>query len=142
MPRQYTLSKNERLKSRKRLDELFKEGQRFSILSFRVYYLPVANENEKNEPLQFGIGVSSKNFKKAVDRNRIKRLAREGWRVQKNNLKTLLEEQHQAAAVFLIYTGKDIPAFAPVKTTIHSIIVKLMNIVQKGGAAKTSNENL
>src|SRR5205809_6930341 len=85
MAKQFTLGKSERLKSRKLIELLFKNGRSFNAFPFRVYYI-----EEKiifDEPnVHFGGGVSTKNFKKAVDRNRIKRLTREGWRLQKQPL--------------------------------------------------------
>ncbi len=129
MARQYTLAKQERLKSRKLINQLFKEGQSFSLPPFRVYDMilpPATIEKDKNTALQFGVGVSSKHFKKAVDRNRIKRLAREAWRLQKNDLITLLNEQQRLLIVFVIYTGRTIPDFVLVKEKINAILLRLV----------------
>ena len=78
----YTLGKEERLKSRKLIDQLFKEGKSFSSFPFRVVwkYLPSASDSF----LKAGFTVSTKHFKKAVDRNRIRRLMKEAYRLQKN----------------------------------------------------------
>jgi len=97
-----TLGKNERLKSRKQIEQLFSKGKKFSITPFRVYY--VFNETS-NPPLQSGVGVSNKNFKNAVDRNRIKRLVREAFRLQKISLQEKLKERKGQLIVFFIYTG-------------------------------------
>ena len=104
-----TLGKNERLKSRKLIGQLFKEGNSFSIAPFRVLY---SFAGEATSPLQAGFSVSSKKFKKAVDRNRIKRLMREAYRQQKHPLKNLLEENNKQLAVFFIYTGREMPEHA------------------------------
>jgi ribonuclease P protein component len=129
MTRKYTLSKEERLKSRKRIDQLFKEAQSFSLPPFRVYDMvlpPATKEKDKYVALQFGVGVSSKHFKKAVDRNRIKRLAREAWRLQKKELTTLLHQQQRLLVVFVIYTGRTIPDFVLVKEKMNAIILRLV----------------
>jgi ribonuclease P protein component len=134
MPKQYTLAKEERLKSRKRIDQLFKEGQSFSLPPFRVYDMvvpPATAEKDKNIALQFGVGVSSKHFKKAVDRNRIKRLAREAWRLQKNELITLLHQQQRLLIVFVIYTGRTIPDFVLVKEKMNAIILRLVKKISQ-----------
>lgn len=125
MPKVNTLGKNERLKSRKIIEQLFNEGKSFAYAPFRVYYL-VSNTTA---PLQFGAGVSTKNFKKAVDRNRIKRLTREGWRLQKNTLKEITQEQNKSLSVFLIYTGKELPVYKDVYDKTGKIIDKLCQIV-------------
>lgn len=131
----YTLSAPERLKSRKLIEGLFREGRSFSLFPFRAYYAPfgavkewaaIAATNAENSPgppqagkvgdgglafpvLQAGFGVSSKYFKRAVDRNRIKRLTREAYRLQKQDLSGRLGEQGKNLALFIVYTGKEIP---------------------------------
>src|SRR5687768_4694991 len=59
--------------------------------------------------MQMGAGVSARNFKKAVDRNRVKRLVREGYRLQKNSLQQAVKEKHKQLHFFIIYTGKELP---------------------------------
>ena len=75
--------------------------------------------------LQAGVGVSSKNFKKAVDRNRIKRLMREAWRLQKNGLHAQLEERQKSMSVFFLYVGKELPAYEIIFEKMGSAIKKL-----------------
>ncbi|MEO5948104.1 MAG: ribonuclease P protein component [Chitinophagaceae bacterium] len=122
MPKQFTLGKSERLKSRKAIDELFKNGKRFTVSPFRVFYC-ITKENG----LQFGAGVSSKNFKKAVERNRIKRLTREAYRLQKNSLKNLLKEK--GMNLFFIYTEKELPDYHHIYSQVEKIIKKLSALV-------------
>jgi ribonuclease P protein component len=81
--------------------------------------------------LQFGVGVSSKNFKRAVDRNRIKRLTREAWRLQKNELKDKLKISNKQLNVFLIYTGKELPDFPTVKDKVAIALKKLSNKIDE-----------
>lgn len=129
MPKQYTLAKNERLKSRKWIEQLFKEGESFSLSPYRVYYMPVnntTNEKDKKPFIQFGVGVSSRNFKKAVDRNRIKRLTREGWRLQKKELGEIVLLQNKSFIFFFIYTAREIPDFVVVKEKTGAVINRLM----------------
>ncbi|MBN8878552.1 MAG: ribonuclease P protein component [Sphingobacteriales bacterium] len=124
---QNTLGKHERLKSRKQIEFLFQQGQRFAAPPFRVFY--VIKKKELKEAtgslLQFGVGASSRFFKKAVDRNCIKRLGREAWRLQKRELLQALEEQNKQLDVFFIYTGKELPAYAEVFAATTGIIQKL-----------------
>lgn len=124
---QNTLGKNERLKSRKQIEFLFQQGQRFAAPLFRVFYAIKKKEPKETtgSPLQFGVGASSRFFKKAVDRNRIKRLGREAWRLQKQELLQVLEEQNKQLDVFFIYTGKELPAYAEVFAATTGIIQKL-----------------
>ena len=81
--------------------------------------------------LQFGIGVSSKNFKSAVDRNRIKRLTREAWRLQKNELKEKLKASNKQLNVFFIYIGKALPDFPTVKDKVAVALKKLADKIDE-----------
>lgn len=110
MAKQFTLGKNERLKSRKQIERLFREGKTISTFPFHIYYL-LSSPGANQQPLQFGIAVSGKNFKRAVDRNRIKRLAREAYRVQKNELERAATVNKQHLNLFFIYTGKELPGY-------------------------------
>ena len=83
------------------------------------------------EPLQFGIGVSSRYFKKAVDRNRIKRQCREAFRLQKLAFKAGLEQEQIFVSVFFIYTGKELPAYDEVFEKTGLILQKLPNYLKK-----------
>ena len=124
-----TLGKKERLKSRKATELLFRDGLRFTVAPFRIFYISPGGNG-----LQFGIGVSARNFKRAVDRNRVKRLAREAWRLQKNELQTILKVKQKALQVFLIYTAKEIPEYEIVYKKIGAILHKLVNLVNENNS--------
>jgi ribonuclease P protein component len=123
-----TLGKKERLKSRKQTELLFSEGKKFTLTPFRVYY--TFNKTE-NALLQFGAGVSSKNFKKAVDRNRIKRLIREAYRLQKTVLKEKLNEQNGQLNIFFIYTRKELPEYKEIYDKAGKALDKLCAIISE-----------
>ena len=130
--KQFTLGKNERLKSRKQIEQLFDKGKSFAITPFRVYFLINEMLNaQRSIPIaiginvQFGVGVSAKNFKKAVDRNRIKRLTREAWRLQKIEIRDKVKETQRQLNVFFIYTGKELPDFTMVKDKVAVVLKKL-----------------
>ena len=86
--------------------------------------------------LQTGFGVSAKHFKKAVDRNRIKRLMREGWRLQKNDLTEKLKGQQQLA-VFFIYVGNELPDHQLVFDKIGAALKRLIKITDENSVAGT-----
>jgi len=120
--KKFTLGKDERLKSRKQLEQLFAEGKKITVAPFRISYLILPSEKPS---LQFGVGVSNKNFKRAVDRNRIKRLVREAWRLGKNELKEKMKDEQKQGNIFFIYTGKELPDYKLVSEKINSAIRKL-----------------
>ena len=131
MPKQFTLGRDERLKSRKQIEKLFAEGKSFVVNPFRVYFIVNGEWSMVNSSLQFGVGVSNKNFKRAVDRNRIKRLTREAWRLQKSELKELLKTSGKQLNVFFIYTGKELPGFTTVKDKVAVVLKKLSDKVNE-----------
>lgn len=131
MKKQFTLGKEERLKSRKQIDHLFQEGRSFNLFPYRVLFSISPKRPDSSAAIQFGIGVSTRHFKKAVDRNRIKRLSREAWRLQKNELTELLTTQEKCLNVFFVFTGKELVAFAEVNEKIAGSIKKLKKLIDE-----------
>ncbi|MEJ8842116.1 ribonuclease P protein component [Lacibacter sp. H375] len=123
----YTLGKHERMKSRKQIELLFKEGKTFSASPLRVYY-SVQPFSAGYGPLLFGVAVGTRNFKKAVDRNRIKRLIREAWRLQKNELQQKLKQENKQLHVFFIFTGKEVPDYKLIAEKTGVALQKLEQI--------------
>jgi ribonuclease P protein component len=158
----FTLGKDQRLKSRKLIERVFREGKSFALFPFRVFYLPgalaahplampptapapiavsaappvPADQTHPDRPrhvfLQAGFGAGNRNFKKAVDRNRIKRLTREAYRLQKHPLEEHLREGEQSLAVFFIYVGKELPDYAMVTEKIGVALKKLLKLTGHG----------
>ncbi len=128
----YTFKKDEKLKSRKTIEQLFREGKSFSNFPFRVLWKFADNADA---PLQTGFAVSSKHFKKAVDRNRIKRLMREAYRLQKNDLQILLTQQHKQLAVFIIYVGTELPEYDLIFDKTTHVINRLIKITNENTPA-------
>jgi len=131
--KQFTLGKEERLKSRKQIEQLFDKGKSIVITPFRVYFLidEMLNAQRSMFNVQFGVGVSAKNFKKAVDRNRIKRLTREAWRLQKNEISKKVKETQRQLNVFFIYTGRELPDFTTVKDKVAIALKKLADKIDE-----------
>ena len=98
----FTLGKQERLKSRKLIEKLYKEGNSVKAFPLRMMYLKTTHTSDF--PAQVGVSVPKRNFKKAPDRNRLKRLMRETYRLQKAIVYDNLDQPY----VFMIsYLGKD-----------------------------------
>ena len=134
--KQFTLGRDERLKSRKQIEKLFAEGKSFVVNPYRIYFL-VHGPGTMDHGLKFGVGVSAKNFKKAVDRNRIKRLTREAWRLQKNDLTEKVKKTQKQLNVFFIYTGKELPDFTTVKDKVAVALKKLADKIDENISANS-----
>ena len=147
MSRQFTYGRQERLKSRKLIEQLFREGRSLAISPFRVYWLLQGPPAPGSQPkgvspvvpatVQCGFGVSSRQFKKAVDRNRVKRVAREAWRLQKKVVTDAMAARPEQLALFFIYTGRELPEFTVVKEKLALIIDKLTTILNEKGPLHT-----
>ena len=97
-----TFGKSERLCSKKSIKELFNRGSSFYIFPFKVIFLPNPDQNI-NKP-QLLITVPKRTFKKAVDRNKIKRRIREAYRLNK---KHLIVTTDSSLMIAYIYTAKE-----------------------------------
>jgi ribonuclease P protein component len=127
--KQFTLGKNERLKSRKSIEQLFSEGKKLIAAPYKVLYI-LTHSAEKSS-LLFGTGVSAKNFKKAVDRNRIKRLTREAYRLQKNSLQEKTIAKNIQLNIFFIFTGKELPSYGEVYKKIGVTLTRLNKLLEQ-----------
>ncbi len=82
---------------------------------------------DSTEPiLKLGVGASVRHFKKSVDRNRIKRLLREAFRLNKIELKEALVEKGKGLHVFISYAAKEKPDFLQVEKAVKIILYKLV----------------
>lgn len=102
----FTYPKNEKLKSKKTIELLFSEGQSVSKYPLRLVYVENSFENE--EFIKFGVSVSKKYFKNAVDRNRLKRILRECYRLNKNILQ---ESVDKPMAMMFFYQSKEVLSY-------------------------------
>src|SRR5687768_6072154 len=101
-----------------------------NIFPFRVFFMIPEQAEER---LQAGFGVSSRNFKKATDRNRIKRLIREAYRLNKQGLHDMLLKQDTKLSVFFIYAGKELPEQSLITEKMISAIERLIKRLQEAG---------
>lgn len=118
-------SKEEKLKKQKHIDLLFSEGKSVSKYPLRLVYVPL----EENEvPLEFGVSVSKRYFKKAVDRNYFKRVLRETFRLNKNILYDALNKPY---AMMFFYQTKDRLTYAEIETKTKVIFEKFIETINK-----------
>ena len=97
----HTFRKEERLSKDKSIQELFDKGSSFYLFPFKVFFMP--NPDKDVSFHQVVISVSKRNFKRAVDRNLIKRRIREAYRLNKAKLPL-----HNKLLIAYIYSVKDI----------------------------------
>ncbi|MFD2566660.1 ribonuclease P protein component [Pseudotenacibaculum haliotis] len=122
----YTFGKQEKLKSRKLIGRLFEDGDSVKKFPIRLVYLQT--EHTSDYPIQAGFSVPKRNFKNAVDRNRIKRLMRETYRLTKNEVYEDLE--HPFVFMFT-FMGKKEPSYVEVEQKIKQVLALFKKEIKK-----------
>lgn len=122
--RAYTFSKEEHLCRKKLITELFGQGSSFGVYPLRLVWLPLPEPT--TEPPQVLVSVSKRTFKRAVDRNYLKRLVREAYRLNKHRL-TEHAGGHRVGQLAIIYTGKEKKPFTVVQNKLISGLARLLH---------------
>jgi len=117
----YTYPSNEKLKSRKQIQALFEGGKHVKTEQLRLIFLPLEIEDST---LKIGVSVSKRNFKLAVDRNRVKRLMREVYRLNQYELKKKLSKSY---VMMLVYQSTKTPTFDSLNEQMQKIVALLEN---------------
>ncbi|MDR2130834.1 MAG: ribonuclease P protein component [Odoribacteraceae bacterium] len=134
--RRHTFSKGERLYLKHRFDALLAGKDSFISYPLRVIFrFSVRDEGEA--PARVAVSVSKRRFKRAVDRNRIKRLTREAYRLNKHDLHDLLPPG-QGVDMLLIYLGETVVDFVKIEKAIQGVIKKMHGVVEKRSGLATT----
>lgn len=113
----YTLGKEERLKSRKIIGRLYTEGKSIKVFPLRMVFLQT--DHTSDFPCQVAVSVPKRNFKRAVDRNRIKRLLRESYRLQKG---IVYSEVKKPYVYMISYLAKDELKYADIEHKMEKLL--------------------
>ena len=119
-----TFKKSERLNSKKQIEQLFFKGRSFFQFPFKVLY--ISEEAADFELPKILVTVSKRNIKRAVDRNKIKRLVREAYRKNKFSFIGSLKKNDSFVVFGLIYTAKTILSYAEIEKKIILILQRLI----------------
>lgn len=119
--------KEERLNEKKLVQQVFKEGKSFFKYPFKVFYLEY--DKPTSYPAKVMITVAKRNFKKAVTRNKIKRLIREAYRKNKYLLCDTNTNENikcfKTYTIVLIYVGKEVVKYQEIEKKINLILQEL-----------------
>ncbi len=106
----------------------------FSVFQLKIIYAPVTFPGDV--VLKAGFTVGMRHFPKAVHRNRIKRLMRETFRLEKKELIQALAICDQQIALFFIFTGKTIPKYNEIHNAMQLALATLMEKIKDKSTAK------
>lgn len=125
-----TLSKHQRLKSRKTISMLFDQGDSAKAYPLRALYRATQyNEESHTSHLQIAVIVPKRSFRKAVDRNRIKRQIREAYRLHYAPLHAQCIAANCYLAIMIIYVDKSAPDYHRLEAKMIKIIKKLQTSI-------------
>jgi ribonuclease P protein component len=122
-----TFGKEERLCSKKIIDALFSGKEVKKTSQYPLMAIWKITELPENSPAQILFSVPKKKFKKAHDRNLLKRQCRETYRLQKNILYETLSLKRLQCAVVMIYVAPEMMPYTTIENSCHAII---KNIIQ------------
>ncbi len=122
---------SEKLKSKIVIDKLFTEGNSIKQYPLKLIYLPLLDP--QSESFKTGVSVPKRNFKKAVDRNFLKRLMREGFRKNKYLVESNLSKKYAFMFIFTARKRYD-------HQEISDCIVQILNkLIEKEAAHENTN---
>jgi len=122
--RQLTFGKEEKLKSRKLINDLFQSGTVVKSYPIRIHYM--VSQGQQDYFLKTGVSVSKRNFKRAVDRNKIKRQLREAYRLHSIDLKDALTNHGLQLCMMIIYTDRKFTPTQQIESKVSKCIDKIV----------------
>lgn len=144
MNKPFSLSASERIKSKKTLDTLFRTGKAFFVYPYRIVFSiqPMANGAQQAEsPLRMAISVPKRHFKHAHDRNKLKRLTREVYRVEKPEWITWLRNTNLGMDIVFLYNSAATHSYKDLKASMQQVAKRIKGIIEKEGQPSSDGEH-
>jgi len=136
VPKVFTYQKLDKLKSRKQTQFLFSKGQAITVFPIRLVYTIEIFDNTSSTThssnlLQAGVGAPSNTFKKAVLRNRVKRLLREAYRLEKPSFVNQAALENKKVNLFFLYTDTLVLTQAEIQAKVKEALALLLTKLKK-----------
>jgi len=129
-----TFSKKERLCSIKTISTLFEQKKSFLVHPFSVIWLE--NDAPNSEfPMQVAFSVSKRKFKRAVKRNKIKRMMREAFRHNKHQIYSYLTENDKKISCMIVYIETKVLPYSVFETKIQKVLHNFQQLLKSAPKA-------
>lgn len=126
----FNLPKTERLCGKRQIEHLYREGHRLWVFPYSVCWV-LRDESDGLPSARMMVSVSKRRFHHAVDRNRVKRLTRECYRLHKPQLLQLAQSKHSSIDLSFSYSHNEILDFDTLYHKMDKIVEKLIASLQK-----------
>ena len=132
------LTKTERLTSQLVIDKLFAGGNAsMAAFPLRIVYMQMEKQEGSQQldgvqqpPVSILVSVPKKRFRHAVDRNRMKRLVREAYRLNKHILWNALQEKNFRLAIAFVCITDTLPTFRSVNKSMRKALTRVAERVE------------
>lgn len=126
---QQTFSKNEKLCHKRSFTILIDAKQSFYVGKLRITYYFDLPPELVTAPCQVAVVATKRDFKRAVDRNRVKRCLREAYRLHKSRLVGLLGEKGKNLSLLIRYNSREIRSFSEIERDMRQALGKLTRML-------------
>jgi len=123
---EFTLGKEERLKSNLSIQELLKQGKTVSSYPLKMYW-DFSPDPQQKYPARTAISVPKRKFRRAVDRNLMKRRIREAYRLNKHILYDTLDQRQQKIQLIILLLSDEFIPYNQLEKGIRELLLKLVN---------------
>ena len=126
MATNYSLGKKEHLKSNLSIQDLLKTGQTVSAYPLKIYW-KISSDNHQKSPVRVAFSVPKRKFKRAVDRNLVKRRIRESYRLNKYILINPLLDKKLNVIMVILFLSDEFISFDSMDALIRKLLHKTAN---------------